>query len=117
MKNKILVLLLLTCITITALCACGAVVAQTSTEYSADLYTDSDFQLNADGSLSDVTIRQFANQVKSQEHLSVVYDLDKVIPPQYLQTQEDDVILYHYGIGLTSSRHAMTVLLNTAEYS
>lgn len=82
MKNKILVILLLACITITALCACGAVVAQTSTAYSADLYTDSDFLLNADGSLSDVTIRQFAKQVKSQEHLSVVYDLDKVIPPQ-----------------------------------
>ena len=60
-----------------------------SNVFSVEQYTDSDYLLKADGSLSSKNIERFAEEVKAGK--STYYpELAEVIPRQYLESQDEN---------------------------
>lgn len=99
-SNKLLCLslvLLVLMLTIILYNGNSVVFAENQSNLSIEAYTDSDNLLNQDGSLSDKTIHDFAQTVKQTEHLGEVFDLEKVIPSEYLETTEEKASFYYSG--------------------
>lgn len=81
--------------------ACGALLftvvsksncayAETECDLSAERYTSSDKLLNPDGTESEQTIQMFAENVKIAKHLDLTPDIIKVMPTEYLETDESE---------------------------
>lgn len=67
-----------------------------SAVFSVEQYTDSDYLLKADGSLSSKNIEMFAADVKANK--SKYYpELTEVIPRQYLESQEKYATFTYFG--------------------
>lgn len=91
-SNKLLCLSLALLVLMLTIILCNGnsvVFAENQSNLSIEAYTESDNLLNQDGSLSDKTIHDFAQTVKQTEHLGEVFDLEKVIPSEYLETTEE----------------------------
>ena len=101
-KIKKFVILML-CAVIMLLCfivmACftTAKVANAETNsISVQQYTESDYLIRADGTLTDKRIEDFANEVKVAPNNKSFPELAQVIPLQYLETTETNAVYQPY---------------------
>ena len=64
---------------------------------SIDDYTDSDYLIKADGTLSDKAIQTFAKEVKNAKANTSFPELAEVIPRQYLESQRENATFAYNG--------------------
>lgn len=102
MKKKSLLTCLLCLMTIFSVITVNgritAASANTEEDYTAaaEKYTDSDNLLFSNGALSGKTIQFFAKEVREADDLSICSEITQVIPPQILESTEENAI-YHYN--------------------
>lgn len=71
--------------------------AGASAALTPEMYTKSDYLLNADGSDSTVTIQDFAQTVLAADDTTDLSDLTKVIPAEYLRTAGEERHYFYNG--------------------
>ena len=77
----------------------GAAVASTDLipEFTAEQYTDSDKLLKRDGTESEKTIQDFAEDIKNSKAGTQVSELSEVVPHVYLNTSDENHVFQYYG--------------------
>lgn len=99
MKSKsrnILVVLFACLVILTGLLGTQFALAVSNTEnFNIEAYTESDKLLNTDGTLSSVTIQDFATAVKEADSGADLGDISKIIPKEILL--DNDLLDYQYN--------------------
>lgn len=84
-----------------------------------EFYTQNDYLKNADGTFSDSKIFDFADYVLDSSPYAIINDLGKVIPEEYLNSQEDITHYYfgeEYGYYFIIENNYMDLLLVNVYY-
>ena len=82
-------------------------------------YTNTNYLKNEDGSISNESIFNFADYVLDSSPYAVINDLEKVIPKEYLNSQEDITHYYfgeEYGYYFTIENNYMDLMLVDVYY-
>lgn len=95
-------------------------IAEEDTGYfTAEEYTNNDELLQADGTLSNLTIEDFANELKANNH-NMVEKMSEVVPLEYLESTETNAVFSYngkeYGFYLVKEGDIFDLLLIDFEY-